>query len=66
VGKLAKQPDAGEVARALYLTALSRAPTADEAAAVAKHLGTPGATREELCRDAVWALISASEFRFNH
>jgi Protein of unknown function (DUF1549)/Protein of unknown function (DUF1553) len=66
VGKLAKQPDAGEVARVLYLTALSRAPSADEVAAVAKHLSTPGASREELCRDAVWALISGSEFRFNH
>jgi hypothetical protein len=54
------------VARALYLTALSRAPSADEVAAVAKHLSTPGASREELCRDAVWALISGSEFRFNH
>ena len=66
VGKLAKQADAGEVARVLYLAALSRPPSAAESAAVAAHLATPGAAREDLCRDAVWALISGSEFRFNH
>jgi hypothetical protein len=66
VGKLAKQADAAEVARVLYLAALSRPPSAAESAAVAAHLAAPGAAREDLCRDAVWAVLSGSEFRFNH
>ncbi len=66
VGTLSKLTDAAEVARTAYLTVLSRPPSAEEAAAIGKHLATPGVAREELCRDAVWALISGSEFRFNH
>jgi hypothetical protein len=66
VGKLAKLPDTGEVARTAYLAILSRPPTTAEAAAVAKHLATPGVVREELYRDVVWALLAGAEFRFNH
>ncbi len=65
VGKLTKLKDA-DVARVAYLTALSRPPTAAEAAEVAAHLATPGVPREELCRDVVWALVAGTEFRFNH
>jgi hypothetical protein len=66
VGRLVKLADAAETARTAYLAVLSRPPTADEAAAVERHLATPGLPREELCRDVVWALVSGREFRFNH
>ncbi|MBM3983267.1 MAG: DUF1549 domain-containing protein, partial [Planctomycetes bacterium] len=63
VGKLTKLSDAAEVARTAYLTVLSRPPTTEEAAAVSKYLATLGVSREELCRDVVWALIAGAEFR---
>jgi hypothetical protein len=66
VGKLAKLPDAAEIARVAYLTVLSRQPSDEESATVAKHLATAGVSREELCRDVVWALLAGAEFRFNH
>lgn len=66
VGRLTKLTDAAEFARLAYLTVLSRPPSNEESAAVAKHLATAGVPREELCRDLVWALIAGSEFRFNH
>jgi hypothetical protein len=65
VGKLTKLKDA-DVARVAYLAALSRPPTTEEAAEIAAHLATPGVSREELCRDVVWALVAGAEFRFNH
>jgi hypothetical protein len=66
VGKLTKLTDVAEVARTAYLSVLSRPPSGEETAAVVTHLATPGVTREELCRDVVWALIAGAEFRFNH
>ena len=67
VGKLAKLPDAVEVARSAYLIVLSRQPSDEESAAIARHLASPGVAREELCRDVVWALIAGGEFRgFGH
>jgi hypothetical protein len=66
VAKLAKLSDAEAVASTAYLSVLSRPPTTEEAATVEKHLATPGVSREELCRDVVWALVAGQEFRFNH
>ncbi|HEX3149334.1 MAG TPA: DUF1549 and DUF1553 domain-containing protein [Gemmataceae bacterium] len=56
----AKKPMAERVER-LFLTTLNRRPTAEEAKKFAAFLegkNSPG--------DAVWALITSSEFRFNH
>lgn len=66
VGRLTKLTDAAEVARVAYLTVLSRPPSNEESAALAKYLATTGFSREELCRDVVWALLTGPEFRFNH
>jgi len=66
VGKLAKLPNADEMARTAYLLVLSRQPSGEETAVIEKHLATPGVAREELTRDVVWALIAGAEFRFNH
>ncbi len=65
VARLVKAKD-DEAAELAYLAVLSRTPTTEEAAEVAKYLATPGVPRDELCRDVVWALLSGPEFRFNH
>lgn len=66
VGKLSKLKDGAEVARAAHLAVLSRLPGDNEVAEITRHLATPGVSREELCRDVVWALVAGTEFRFNH
>jgi hypothetical protein len=50
----------------LYLTVLSRKPTAKEREIVGKYLTTPNAKPEALVEDAIWALVNTAEFRFNH
>jgi hypothetical protein len=66
VGKLAKTKDNNEIVRVAYLSVLSRTPTATELKDVSQYLSSPGTTREELCRDMLWALLTSPEFRFNH
>lgn len=56
----AKKPVADRVER-LFLSTLSRRPAADEAKKFAEFLTTGGSSN-----DAVWVLITCSEFRFNH
>jgi hypothetical protein len=48
----------------LYLATLNRYPTAAERAKVGSYVsaGEP----QELWRNAIWALLTCSEFRFNH
>lgn len=58
----------GEPARAideLYLTILSRQPTADERAAVQRAFAGSKAPRE-VALDVAWALLNSSEFLFRH
>ncbi len=56
----AKKPIAERVER-LFLSTVNRRPTAEEAKKFADHL-TAGSSAS----DAVWVLITCSEFRFNH
>jgi len=56
----AKKPVAERVER-LFLTALNRRPAPEEAKKFAAFLDDKGSPA-----DAVWALITSSEFRFNH
>ncbi len=49
----------------LFLTTLSRFPTAAEKTAVTKALAD-GSPRDEVYRDLFWALLNAKEFTFNH
>jgi hypothetical protein len=56
----AKQPAAERVER-LFLSTLNRRPTADEATKFSDYLAGGGSAT-----DAVWALVTCSEFRFNH
>ena len=52
------------------LSVLSRSPTADEQRILAdyvnSHAGADGAKLEDALRQAVWALTTSAEFRFNH
>jgi hypothetical protein len=63
--RLLKMPDP-DVARHAYLSILSRPPTATEAEDVARYLKSAELSREQKCRDVVWALLNGAEFRFNH
>jgi len=49
----------------LYLTILSRPPTAAERERFVKHL-TSGGPADALVEEAIWALLASTEFRFNH
>ena len=50
----------------LYLSILSRPPTAAEKARFTEYLSTGGDKAGERVREAIWALLTCSEFRFNH
>ena len=51
----------------LFLSVLTRRPTADERSGVAAALTrTPAAARPAFCGELVWALVTSAEFRFNH
>jgi hypothetical protein len=54
-----------DVAADLFLTILSRRPTADEQARFRSYLGRAESTRDA-CRDLAWALMMTSEFSLNH
>ena len=49
----------------LFLTVLSRPPTAAERARFVAHLQSDPKS-EPLVEEALWALVNTSEFRFNH
>lgn len=49
----------------LFLSVLSRPPTADERQAFVAHL-SPEDQRSERLQEAMWVLLTCSEFRFNH
>lgn len=64
VARLAKDREAEEVAAELYLTVLSRRPTAAERQVLKNHLREAESV-EAACRDLVWALLMSSEFSLN-
>jgi hypothetical protein len=50
----------------IYLRVLSRRPSDNESKLMLKYLETPGAERQQLYAEIVWALINSSEFSLNH
>ncbi len=60
------QKDAGLVAAELYLSVLTRLPTAEERKEVADYLQRREANRLTALQDLTWALLTSAEFRFNH
>ena len=68
LARLNSLTDAAPVAEGLYLSVLSRKPTADEAAEVGRLLEaakTP-ADRGEALQALLWGLLLSAEFRLNH
>jgi hypothetical protein len=65
-GRLTPMTDPSALSDELYLAVLSRRPSAEERADVAKYLEPRGQDRAEAVRELVWALLASAEFRFNH
>ena len=75
-GKIASSPtlkallDGGEgdsrIVERLYLTMLTRLPSADESKVATEYLARDPKARPQSLRDLVWALCNTKEFLFNH
>ncbi|MDE0856143.1 MAG: hypothetical protein OSA97_17150, partial [Nevskia sp.] len=63
---LATLTTAGSVAEELYLSVLSRPPLAAETETVSTYLAQNDKHREGALADLAWALLTSTEFRFNH
>jgi hypothetical protein len=66
VGRLAPLADAAAVAEELYLSLYSRRPTDEERADVAQYLSERGKERVPALQELAWAMLTSTEFRFNH
>jgi hypothetical protein len=66
LARLDALPSADAIAEEMYLTALTRMPTAEEKTEVADHLKRRGAQRSAAMQELAWALIASTEFRLNH
>ncbi|HVX61660.1 MAG TPA: DUF1549 domain-containing protein [Pirellulales bacterium] len=68
LARLNSLTDAGPAAEELYLSVLSRKPTADEAAEVGRLLkaAKTSAERGEALQALLWGLLLSAEFRLNH
>jgi hypothetical protein len=65
VDRLAKLPD-DKVAEELYLSVLTRLPSTEEKASVAKYLTKHAARKPPALGNLAWALLASSEFAANH
>jgi hypothetical protein len=66
IDRLVRFPDAGTVAEELYLSVLTRMPTAGERAEVADYLAKNSARRPAALGHLAWALLASTEFCVNH
>lgn len=65
--RMAGLADPVQVAEELYLSVLSRPPSADEAGEVQSYLGDSTADERKARLDQLaWALVASAEFRLNH
>ncbi len=65
-GRLTKLDNAQAIADELYVTVLSRRPTAQEVAEVGQYLAGRPNDKPVALQEMAWALVTSSEFRFNH
>jgi hypothetical protein len=63
--RLQKIEDPTQLAEELYLSVLSRKPTATETTEITAYLTEVG-DRSSVVQELTWALLSSAEFRFNH
>jgi hypothetical protein len=66
IERIDKMAQAEDVADELYLSVLTRLPTAEERAEVAQHLRRRGVQRALALQELAWALLASTEFRLNH
>ena len=64
--QLVKEADTAKLAERLYFAILTRTPSSDEAADVAKYLAAHADDRAKSAGQLVWALMASTEFCVNH
>lgn len=64
--RLGKLQDPGAVADELFVSMLTRLPSAEEKKDVADFLASRQNDRPAALQDLAWALLTSAEFRFNH
>jgi hypothetical protein len=64
--RIVEEKDLKRAAEDLYLTILSRLPTADETAEVVRVFTEQAANKPASVQEWVWGLLTSAEFRFNH
>jgi hypothetical protein len=64
--RLGQLKESRAVAEELYLSVLTRYPSADETKEVADYLSGRVRDRPAALRELAWALLTSAEFRFNH
>ncbi|MFO0902114.1 MAG: DUF1549 domain-containing protein [Pirellulales bacterium] len=65
-GRLLKLDNAQAIADELYLSVFARRPTAQEVAEVGQYLAGRPNDKPVALQEMAWALVTSSEFRFNH
>jgi hypothetical protein len=66
IARLEKMTKSDDIAAELYLSVLTRLPTAEERAEVDAYLRRRGAVRTMALQELAWALLASTEFRMNH
>jgi hypothetical protein len=66
IDRLSKLTDADAIAEELYLSVLTRPPTVDEKATVAKYLEKKKDRKVAALGQLAWALLASTEFSVNH
>ncbi len=64
--RLQKLADPAALAEELYLSVLTRRPTAEESAEVRAYLEKHAQRRSQAIGELAWALLASAEFRLNH
>ena len=64
--QLVQEADSAKVAELVYLAALTRTPSTEEAADVAKYLASHADDRAKAAGQLIWALLASTEFCVNH
>jgi hypothetical protein len=64
--RLAQLKEAGPLAEELYVSVLTRLPSAEERQEVEGYLARRTTDRPAAVQELIWALVTSVEFRFNH
>jgi hypothetical protein len=64
--RLSQIDESDQLAEELYLSVLTRRPSAEETTQVTLYLKRSQSERESTVQELIWALLTSLEFRFNH